>query len=57
MSNKTVFEAKIKQRESGLYTLYVNGELIVSRGHYESIIDELRKEIQRIDNCEQIVNN
>ena len=57
MSNKTVFEAKIKQRESGVYSLYVNGELVVSRGHYENIIDELRNEIHRIDNCEQNVNN
>lgn len=49
MSNKTVFEIKIKQRESGLYSLYVNNELVVSRGCYESILDEVRKEIQRID--------
>ena len=49
MSNKTVLEIKIKQRENGLYSLYVNNELVVSRGCYENILDEARKEIQRID--------
>lgn len=49
MSNKTVFEAKIKQRGDGVYDLYINGQWVVSRGHYENILDEIRKEIQRID--------
>jgi hypothetical protein len=50
MSNKTVFEAKIKQREDGVYDLYINGEWIVSRGHYENILDEVRKTVEFIDN-------
>jgi hypothetical protein len=49
MNNKTIFEAKIKQRGDGVYDLYINGEWVVSRGHYENILDELRKEIKRMD--------
>ena len=49
MNNRTIFEAKIKQREDGIYDLYINGEWMVSRGYYEGILDEIRKEIQRID--------
>jgi hypothetical protein len=50
MSNKTIFEAKIKQRGDGVYDLYINGEWVVSRGHYENILEEVRSAIQRIDN-------
>ena len=50
MSNKTIFEAKIKQRGDGVYDLYINGEWVASRGHYESILEEVRNAIQRIDN-------
>lgn len=53
MSNETVFEAKIKQRGDGVYDLYINGKWVVSRGHYERILDEIRKEIQRIDGVAQ----
>ena len=56
MNNKTILEVKIKQRGDGVYDLYINGEWIVSRGHYENILEEVKKEIKRID-CEQIVNN
>jgi hypothetical protein len=49
MSNATVLEVKVKQRADGVYDLYINGQWIVSRGHYENILDEIRKEIQRID--------
>ena len=49
MNNKTVFEAKIKQRGDGVYDLYINGEWIVSRGHYENMLNDLRDEIRRID--------
>ena len=52
MSNKTVFEAKIKQRGDGVYDLYINGEWVASRGHYENILEEVRNAIQRIDNKE-----
>ena len=50
MNNKTIFEAKVKQRGGGIYDLYINGEWIASRGHYENILDEIRKAIQYIDN-------
>ena len=50
MNNKTIFEAKIKQRGDGVYDLYINGEWVVSRGHYENILDEVRSAIHRIDN-------
>ena len=56
MNNETIFEAKIKQRCDGVYDLYINDQWIVSRGHYENILEEVRKEIKRID-CEQTVNN
>ena len=49
MNNKTILEAKIKQRFDGVYDLYINGEWIASRGHYENILEEIRKEIKRID--------
>ena len=49
MNNRTIFEAKVKQRGDGIYDLYINGEWIASRGHYEGVLDEIRKEIQRID--------
>ena len=52
MSNQTIFEAKIKQRGDGVYDLYINGEWVISRGHYENILDEVRNAIQRIDNNE-----
>ena len=31
-------------------TLYVDGEWVASRGHYENILDEIRKSIELIDN-------
>ena len=49
MNNKTIFEAKIKQRGDGVYDLYINGEWVVSRGYYENILDEIRKAIEFID--------
>lgn len=50
MNNKTVLEIKIKQRADGVYDLYVNHCWKACRGHYENILDEVRKEIKRIDN-------
>ena len=50
MNNKTILEVKIKQRFDGVYDLYVNGEWVASRGHYENILDEVRKAIEFIDN-------
>lgn len=50
MNNKTIFEAKIKQRGDGVYDLYINGQWFVSRGCYENILDEIRNAIQMIDN-------
>ena len=50
MNNTTIFEAKVKQRGDGIYDLYINGKWFVSRGHYENILDEIRKAIKYIDN-------
>ena len=52
MNNKTIFEAKIKQRFDGVYDLYINGTWVASRGHYENILEEVRNAIERIDNKE-----
>lgn len=49
MNNKTIFEAKVKQRGDGVYDLYINGEWVISRGYYENILDEIRKAIKNID--------
>ena len=56
MNNKTIHEFTIKLRGDNVYDLYVDDQWIASRGHYENILDEVRKEIKRID-CEQNVNN
>lgn len=55
MNNKTVLEIKIKQRGDGVYDLYVNNCWKASRGHYENILEEVRKEIKLID--EEVHNN
>lgn len=49
MNNKTVLEIKIKQRGDGVYDLYINGDWKASRGHYESVLDEIRNIIKQID--------
>lgn len=49
MNNKTILEIKIKQRGDGVYDLYVNNCWKASRGHYENILDEVRKVIKEID--------
>lgn len=56
MNNKTIHEFTIKLRGDNVYDLYVDDQWVASRGHYENILDEVRKEIKRID-CEQNVNN
>lgn len=50
MNNETILEVKIKQRFDNVYDLYINGEWVASRGHYENILDEVRKAIEFIDN-------
>lgn len=55
MNNKTILEVKIKQRFDGVYDLYINGQWVASRGHYENILEEIRKEIKRID--DEVHNN
>ena len=52
MNNKTICRFEIKMRGDNVYDLYVNDEWVASRGHYESILDEIRNEIKRID-CEK----
>ena len=57
-NNKTVHEFTIKLRGDNVYDLYVDGKWIVSRGHYENILDEIRDAIELIDNnCKQMVND
>ena len=50
MNNETILEIKIKQRFDRVYDLYINGEWVASRGHYENILEEIRDAIIRIDN-------
>lgn len=50
MANKTVHNFTIKQRENNVYDLYIDGQWVASRGHYENILDEIRTIIQQIDN-------
>ena len=42
MNNETKIEWKIKRRGDGVYDLYVNGKWVVSRGHHENILAELK---------------
>ena len=49
MNNETIkkFNITIKLRGDNVYDLYLNDEWIASRGHYENILDEARKLIER----------
>ena len=49
MNNKTEHKYVIKLRGDHVYDLYIDGVWVASRGHYESILDELRVAIQQID--------
>lgn len=49
MNNETIFTVLIKQRQDGVYDLYINGEWVASRGHYENILEETREAIKRFD--------
>lgn len=49
MNNKTIHEFTIKLRGDNVYDLYVDDQWVASRGHYENILEEIRKEIKRID--------
>lgn len=49
MNNKTILNIQIKQRGDGVYDLYVNGDWVISKGHYENILDEVRDIIKQID--------
>lgn len=48
-NNKTMHEFTIKLRGDNVYDLYVDDQWVASRGHYENILEEIRKEIKRID--------
>ena len=43
MNNETVHEYIIKLRGDNIYDLYVDKAWVASRGHYENIIDELKR--------------
>ena len=49
MNNETVkkFNITIKLRGDNVYDLYLNDEWIASRGHYENILDEAKKLIEK----------
>ena len=49
MNNDTIHKFVIKLRGDNIYDLYVDDIWAASRGHYENIIDELRKTIKTID--------
>jgi hypothetical protein len=49
MNNKTVHKYVIKMRGDNVYDLYIDDVWIASRGHYESILEDLRVAIQQID--------
>ena len=43
MHNETIHEYIIKLRGDNVYDLYVDGAWVASRGHYENILDELKR--------------
>lgn len=49
MNNETIkrFDITIKLRGDNVYDLYFNDEWVSSRGHYESILDEAKKVIEK----------
>ena len=49
MNNSTVQEFKIKLRGDNVYDLYIDGTWVVSRGHYDNILDEIRSAIKEMD--------
>lgn len=49
MNNETKLKIVIKQRNDGVYDLYVNDEHITSRGHYENILKDTSKYIKEMD--------
>ena len=57
MNNKTIHDFTIKLRGDNVYDLYVDGEWIASRGHYENILDEVRSIIAYIDNAKEYAAN
>lgn len=49
MNNKTMERIEIKHRGDGIYDIYLNDQWVASKGHYESVLDEIRSIIQYID--------
>lgn len=49
MNNKTIQEFKIKFRGDNVYDLYIDDVWVASRGHYDSILDEIRVAIKEMD--------
>ena len=49
MNNETIkkFNITIKLRGDNVYDLYFNNIWVSSRGHYENILDEARKLIEK----------
>lgn len=51
MNNDTIHKFVIKLRGDNVYDFYMDDKYMASRGHYENIIDELRKAIKTIDDA------
>ena len=49
MNNETIkrFDITIKLRGDNVYDLYFNDEWVSSRGHYENILDEAKRVIEK----------
>lgn len=49
MNNSTIkqFVMTIKLRGDNVYDLYYNGQWVASRGHYENILKEAKKLIEK----------
>lgn len=49
MNNKTKHNYLIKFRENGVYDIYVDKKWVVSRGSYQSMLEELKNIIESDD--------
>ena len=50
MANKTVHEYKIKLREDKTYSIYVDGQLMGTKGSVDSVVNELKVIMNEADN-------
>ena len=50
MNNKTIHEYKIKLREDKTYSIYVDGNLMDTKGSIDGVINELKIIMDEVDN-------